>query len=160
MKTAKLFGIFFCILFFVSLAMGAEKSPIERTFKAALSGAEEVPAAKTNGKGEATFRLVKGGEALAYKVTVEGLKDVTAAHIHQGKKGQNGPPVVNLFAGPEKKGKVSGVLAEGTVPADKMFGPLTGKPIKALIDMIESGDAYVNVHTKGHPEGEIRGQIK
>ncbi len=160
MEKLKFFSIFFYILFFVSIAMGAEKSPVERIFKAELSGTEEVPAVKTSAKGQATFHLVKKGEELAYKVTVEGLRDVTAAHIHQGKKGQNGSPVVNLFTGPEKKGKVSGLLAEGTIAADKMFGPLAGKPLKALIDMMESGDTYVNVHTKSHPEGEIRGQIK
>jgi hypothetical protein len=160
MERVKFFGVFFCIFFFVSLGMGAEKPPAERNFRAELSGAEEVPAVKTNAKGQATFQLVKKGEELAYKVTVEGLGDVTAAHIHQGKKGENGPPVVNLFAGPEKKGKISGVLAEGKFTADKMFGPLTGKPLKALIDMMENGEAYVNVHTQSRPEGEIRGQIK
>jgi hypothetical protein len=154
------FVVFFCIFFFASLGMGAEKPPVERSFKAELSGSEEVPPVKTKAKGEATFHLIKGGEELAYKLTVRGIENVTVAHIHQGKKGQNGPPVVNLFTGPEKKGKFSGVLAEGSITAEKMFGPLAGKPLKALIDMIESGDAFVNVHTESHLEGEIRGQIK
>ncbi len=160
MGKLKFFVVFFCMFLFASIGTGAEKSPVERSFKAELSGSEEVPSVKTNAKGEATFHLVKGGEALAYKLTVSGIENVTAAHIHQGKKGQNGPPVVNLFAGPEKRGKVNGVLAEGSITTEKMFGPLSGKAVKALIDMIESGDAFVNVHTESHQEGEIRGQIK
>jgi hypothetical protein len=31
--------------------------------------------------------------------------------------------------------------------------------MSALIDAIESGNAYVNVHTVAHPPGEIRGQL-
>jgi hypothetical protein len=38
-------------------------------------------------------------------------------------------------------------------------GPLEGKSFSELRSMVERG-AYVNVHTKEHPKGEIRGQIR
>ncbi|MCL5024756.1 MAG: CHRD domain-containing protein [Nitrospirae bacterium] len=137
-----------------TLGIAAEKS-----FKATLSGGEETPPAMTAAKGEATFTLGKGGTELMYKVTVSGIENVTAAHIHSGKKGKEGPVVVVLYAGPKKEGAFSGTLSEGTVTGKDLKGSLAGKPLSALVGMIESGDAYVNVHTTKHPSGEIRGQI-
>ena len=42
------------------------------------------------------------------------MENVTAAHIHAGKKGADGGVVVGLFAGP-KEGKISGELAKETI---------------------------------------------
>ena len=41
-----------------------------------------------------------------------------------------------------------------------LMGKLSGKPLSDLVKLIKSGGTYVNVHTDGHPDGEIRGQIK
>jgi CHRD domain len=38
-------------------------------------------------------------------------------------------------------------------------GPLAGKHVSDLIKLIEDGNAYANVHTRQHPNGEIRGQL-
>ena len=65
-----------------------------------------------------------------------------AAHIHIGQRGRAGPVAVPL-CGPCRNG------ARGT--AD-----LTTAGLKAL----ENGRAYVNIHTKKNPAGEIRGQIR
>jgi len=40
------------------------------------------------------------------------------------------------------------------------MGPFTGKTIADLVAEIQAGKAYVNVHTKEHPDGEIRGTIQ
>jgi hypothetical protein len=129
-------------------------------FKAMLSGGEVVPPVKTMAAGEVGFHLGMDGKALAFKLTVSGIKDITAAHIHIGKKGENGPPVVFLFHGPEKKGMFNGTLAEGTITAKDLFGPLSGMTIKDLMTKIDSGDAYAVVHTEQNPGGELRGQIR
>jgi hypothetical protein len=118
-----------------------------------------VPPVKTIAKGEATFQLSKDGKELTYKLTVTDIENVIAAHIHDGKKGKNGPPVVNLFTGSKKEGKFSGMLSEGTITAKELAGQLKGKLFSHFIQMIEDGHAYVNVHTDKHPDGEIRGQI-
>ena len=129
-------------------------------FKAKLTGDESVPAVTTKAKGKAVFHKVNDGKEISYKLTVTDLANVTAAHIHAGKKGEDGPPVAGLFAGPKKSGQFSGVLAEGTVTDKDLMGSLSGKSVKDLVKMIKAGDAYVNVHTDKYPGGELRGQIK
>lgn len=138
-----------------SLVFAAEES-----FKARLSGNESVPAVKTKAKGEAEFKLSKDGKALNYKLKVSNINNVNAAHIHKGKKGESGPVVAGLFAGPKKEGKFKGTLSEGTITEKELMGELEGKSLDALVQLIKSGDLFVNVHTAAYPDGEIRGQIK
>lgn len=139
-----------------SIGFSADKD----SFSAKLSGNESVPKVKTSAKGTAEFKLATDGTGLSYKVTVTDLENVTAAHIHIGKKGKNGPPIAGLFAGPKKEGKFSGVLAEGVITEKNLMGGLSGKSLADLVKLIKSGGTYVNVHTDSHPDGEIRGQIK
>ena len=156
MKSMKiLFGILFTLLMTMSLGMAATQ-----TFHARLSGKEAVPAVKTKAKGEATFKLSKDGKDLTYTLTVKDIDNVTLAHIHAGKKGENGGPVATLFGGPKKEGKTNGMLAKGTITDKDLGGVLAGKTIGDLVTMIKDGGAYVNVHTDKNPGGEIRGQIK
>jgi hypothetical protein len=98
---------------------------------------------------------------MKYEVTVKGIDNVTLAQIYQGKKGENGPVVVTLirFKDLTPTGPVDGLLAEGNITADKLQGPLNGKQISDLTKLIDDNNAYVNVHTKQNPDGEIRGQI-
>ncbi len=155
MKTGKtLLLTVLAVVFTASVGMAAT------TFKANLTGKDEVPAVMTKAGGEAVFKLDKDGKELTYEVKVKGLKDITASHIHAGKKGAEGGPVVGLFGGPKKEGMFSGVLAKGTIMDKDLVGPLAGKTVGDLVTMIKDGDAYVNVHTTEHPNGEIRGQIK
>lgn len=140
-----------------ALGMAAEKS---HTYKAELSGRAVVPQVTTTAKGMATFESAMGGKELQYKLTVEDIENVTAAHIHIGKKGKNGPPVAGLFAGPKKEGKFSGMLGEGTITDKDLVGPMAGKTVKDLIKALRSGELYVNVHTDKYPDGELRGRIK
>lgn len=131
----------------------------EKSFKAKLSPKHEVPSNKAKSSGKAEFKLSEDGKELSYKLQVKNITDTTAAHIHTGKKGENGPPIVGLFSG-GKKGKFSGVLSEGKISETDLMGSLSGKPLDELVTLLKSGDTYVNVHTEGNPGGEIRGQIK
>jgi hypothetical protein len=158
MQMAKVKLLMFVILatiLSVSVGFAAEKS-----FKAKLTGSNEVPSVKTKAKGEIKFKLSKDGKQLSYKLQVKNIENPNAAHIHLGKKGKTGPPIANLFTGPKKEGKFSGDLSEGTITAENLSGELMGKSLADLVQLIKSGDAYVNVHTDAHPDGEIRGQIK
>jgi hypothetical protein len=37
---------------------------------------------------------------------------------------------------------------------------MKGKTLDDLLEQMRAGNTYVNVHTKAHPGGEIRGQIE
>jgi hypothetical protein len=156
MKTVKImiFAVF-ALLLTASLAMAAAG-----TFGAKLSGKESVPAVETKAKGEADFSLSKDGKELTYALKLMDIENVTAAHIHAGMMGENGGPVAGLFAGPKKEGMFSGEAAKGTITDKDLVGPLSGKTIGDLVEMIKQGGTYVNVHTDKNPGGEIRGQIK
>jgi hypothetical protein len=118
-----------------------------QTFTAKLSGKDEVPPVNTQATGTAQFQLSSDGKELNYDLSTMNLQGFMMAHIHQGKSGENGQPVVPLQMG---KGKVS---------SSDFQGPLAGKQISDLADLMKNGGAYVNVHTNQNQNGEIRGQI-
>ena len=134
----------------------------QQSFTAKLSGSNEVPPITTSGSGIATFHLSADGKSLDYQLNLTKMDGVMAAHIHSGKQGVNGPPVAGLFnpsmSGPPT-GAVNGLLKKGTLTSSDLSGPLAGKQISDLVNMIKSGGAYVNVHTTKNQNGEIRGQI-
>ncbi len=147
------------IFLFTVLTSYPAISADEQSFKAELSGLEVVPPIMTGAKGTATFQT-RGDKELTYTITVTDIESVSSAHIHKGKRGEDGSPVVNLSIKPGAMGKFSGTLSEGTITAGDFMGLLKGKPLNFLIDMIRSGDAYVNVHTYKNSRGEVRGQIE
>jgi hypothetical protein len=146
-------------------------SAANTNYKAHLTGDNEVPARDTRAQGQATFKLSDDGSALHYKLNVANIENVIAAHIHLGAPGVNGPVVAFLYGPvPPGGGRTQGVLAEGTITAANLTGPLAGQPLSALMDAIEAGNTYVNVHTNDgvgatntgpgdFPGGEVRGPI-
>jgi hypothetical protein len=128
-------------------------------FVAKLTGKDEVPPKDTKATGTADFELSNNGNMLKYKVNVMNIDKVTMAHIHSGKVGQNGDVVVTLFKSQTPAGPKNGTLSQGDITSVNLEGPLKGKQISDLIKLINTGGAYVNVHTEMNPKGEIRGQI-
>lgn len=143
-----------------------------QNFVAPLAGDQEVPARDTNARGLAKFQLSPDGLVLSYRLIASNIDNVVASHIHLGPPGVNAPVVLFLF-GPAAPGGGGhdGVLATGTATAANLVGPLAGQPLSALIDAMEAGNTYVNVHTNDgvapidtgpgdFPGGEIRGLIQ
>jgi CHRD domain-containing protein len=152
------------ILVAVSAAMTTISSSYAQTipsiFHAILEGDEEVPPVDSDAKGAAIFRTSNDGTELNYRLIVANIEDVTAAHIHLAPRGENGDIVAFLFDPEEPtEGRTNGVLAEGTITSEDLVGPLEGSTLSELIDEMEAGNTYVNVHTVEHRSGEIRGQI-
>jgi hypothetical protein len=65
-------------------------------FRVQLSGSEEVPPVDTKATGSAEF-TAPHFDNIIYSVDVSNMDNVTAAHIHSGKTGANGPILVTLF---------------------------------------------------------------
>ena len=130
-------------------------------FVATLSGDKEVPPVETQATGTAGFTQPHLSN-MSYGVRVNNIEGVTAAHIHQGQEGQNGPIIVTLFKADNETGTgpVSGRLAGGNITNSMLEGPMAGKALEVeLANAIQNGQTYVNVHTVENPDGAIRGQI-
>jgi hypothetical protein len=120
----------------------------------------QTPPVESKAVGVALFRLNRDGDELSYRLLVANIDEVVQAHIHVGPADANGPVVAFLFGPVDPTGRVFGTLARGEITAADLVGPLAGQPLSALIDEIESGNAYVNVHTSDYPMGEIRAQME
>ena len=116
---------------------------VGNNFAATLSGANEVPPADPDGSGSARITTNDVTNQICTDLEVRNISPVTAAHIHRGPAGVNGPPVVNLDAPDDNDSDDCDVIAD------------------ALLDEIRRnpGGFYVNVHTADYPNGAIRGQI-
>ncbi len=125
-------------------------------FNAKLSGQEEVPPVQTTASGMAWFKPMQ--DKVWFKLNVTDMQGVTQAHIHTGKQGENGPPVVTLYKSDTPQ-PINGKLAYGNITANLLEGPMKGKQISDLATAMSNGSTYVNVHTEKYPNGEIRGQI-
>jgi hypothetical protein len=118
-----------------------------QSFTAKLAGNNEVPPVNTPATGMAQFQLSPDGKELSYDLSTTSLNGFMMAHVHQGKAGENGQPVAPLSMG---KGKIT---------SSDLQGPLAGKQISDLVNIMKNGGAYVNAHTQQNQNGEIRGQI-
>ena len=129
-------------------------------YDAPLSGQEEVPAVQTSATGEGEFTVPANG-TMKYRVNVTGITNASAAHIHMAKAGENGEIIADLLNTPTSKDKDTayGMIFRGNLSDASLKGPMQGKTLDDLAAAMDSGDVYVNVHTAGHPDGEIRGQV-
>jgi len=106
-----------------------------------LTGSNEVPPVTTSASGNGTIR-VAGDGSVSGSIKVTGV-NATAAHIHQGAAGANGPVIVPLT----KDGDTFNVPAGAKLTPDQMAA-------------YKAGNLYVNVHSAAHPGGEIRAQLR
>ena len=149
----------------VAVAGGGERDLRER-----LSGYEEVPALSTTGSGDFRAEIERFDDEIHYRLSYRGLESaVTQSHIHFGQEAVNGGISVflcsNLGNGPEGTQACPAAPAtiSGTIGPEDVIGP-TNQGIELgaydeLLDAIEAGITYVNVHTTGRPGGEIRAQL-
>ena len=94
-------------------------------WRAALTGANEVPATSSTATGTFTAALDETAQTLTWTLTVPSITAATAAHIHVGAAGVNGGVVVNLFAAPAS-GPTSSINVSGTARPADLVGSLAG----------------------------------
>ena len=132
-------------------------------FAATLNGSQEVPAVTTGGTGTFSGSYDPDTEILTYTINYSGLGSAaTMGHIHgPAAAGSNADILVDListFGGRTMTLGTSGSGA-GTVNLKVtavITTTVTGDSLRKLLD---SGNAYVNIHTGTNGNGEIRGQI-
>ena len=114
------------------------------TYKTVLTGANEVGGGDPDGYGRAEISVSDGFGQVCWEIKdVTGIDTPTAAHIHYGRAGTNGPPVFTLERSNEGRWQGCKDGAEWTQ------NRLQGNP----------ADFYVNVHNAAYPNGAIRGQL-
>lgn len=132
-------------------------SPPPEKYEAKLSGANERPTPVSTPAGGAAY-FESNGRSVRFLLTVSSIDSVTAAHIHTGSASVAGPVAVNLFIPSAPTGpNFSGTLANSTFVADSIK---LGISLDSLLVLMRQENAYVNVHTRRNPGGEIRGQIR
>ena len=107
----------------------------------------------SNGSGFGTA-VARDGDRVRIAARFQGLTGpLTAAHLHLGQPGTNGPIVVDMESG------IGGNRVIFVARADDLTGPLEGQGILALLNELAAGNIYINLHTAQFPAGEIRGQL-
>jgi CHRD domain len=135
------------VLLTVTGAAGARSQAARIQIVATMVAGDEVPTPKGDvgsARGSFTATLTKSdtGAVLNWQLSFSNLTgDAVAAHIHIAARGVPGPVVVPLCAP-----CTSGVTGTANITA-------------TVLEAIQSDRAYVNVHTKTNPAGEIRDQV-
>jgi len=116
-------------------------------FTASLNGANERPTpVTTTATGSAIITAL--GNQLSWKVDITSAIDsVTIGHIHRGVVDSAGGVIQNLSPTPTGIG-FTGTVALGSAVV-----------VDSVLTLMRAGKAYVNIHTKKNPGGEIRGQL-
>jgi chitodextrinase len=110
-----------------------------------LNGARAVGAAgDPDGSGFAG--LVFDGDAVYYYARVTDVAAPTAAHVHRGRAGENGPVVIGFTADPLL---TDGVIVGSVATSAALAGEILADPTAF----------YVNVHNADFPAGAVRGQL-
>jgi hypothetical protein len=150
-RTCLMVGVTLMGFFVASHALAQRSDPGKSPLFAVLLGGNEVSdegqanVGDPNGVGSAT--VLVAGTTLCFGLTVNNLDAPTAAHIHQGRAGVNGPIVVPLTA--PKTGDPG--ASSGCIP------DVEPDLVEEILTHPE--EFYVNVHTEKFPAGAIRGQL-
>jgi hypothetical protein len=113
--------------------------------------AETDTGSTSTAKGQTQIKVSEDG-TIEFKTKIKNKdgETFTAAHIHQGAVGVDGPPVELLFGGPQTSARHIKQSGEATALADTTGADLCADP----------AGYYVNYHTTEFPAGAIRGQLQ
>lgn len=134
-------------------ALPAAAAPGDTTYLVAeLSGANEVrtaatPAGDPNGVGLSVVAIT--GNEVRYAIAWNNIATPSAAHIHSGITGVNGPVRVEFF-GSALPATVTSVVGRVTTADTALLEAIKADP----------GAYYANVHNVQYPGGAIRGQYR
>ncbi|HYO61669.1 MAG TPA: CHRD domain-containing protein [Actinomycetota bacterium] len=119
------------------------------SFSLELAGDAEVCEGDTcggDGAGTAEVTINSDQNEICYEIALDGVQDVTAAHIHAAPEGEAGDVVVDLDYAGDDAG------AEGCVDGID----------ESILEEVseEPGRHYLNVHSEEYPDGAARAQLE
>jgi hypothetical protein len=154
--------------------------PIDEEFQGPLTGTNEVPSVTTTAAGAIQLALSLD-TVLAFRVDVTGIDSTIWARIYSGAAGATGgDTIATLFVGavacrdannrpindasPTCRLSYAGQLGQGQIVPSQLtlpagYGATPRARFDSVLALMRAGNAYVNVHTKRNPNGELRGQI-
>lgn len=130
----------------------------EVKYNAKLQGSSVVPPVNTTAAGRAVIFV--GEDTLRWKLNITGITDPTMAHIHMGEKGVNGSIIADLLDTAKIEDKSDRTIITGRITAADLEGPMLGKELEDLQSAFNNATTNIDLHTKSHPNGELRGTIK
>lgn len=130
------------VTFAAALALPATALAAPARLAATLNGANETGGGDPNGAGKFSAEADPDTGDFCFTLSATGIDAPTAAHVHTGAAGKDGPPVITV--------QVTGEGSDECVAAE----PDT---LKAILAAPEG--YYVNVHTAAFPKGAVRGQL-
>jgi hypothetical protein len=106
-----------------------------------LWGSNEVPPVQTQAYGAGVINIAADRSVTVTLSVIDMVP--TAAHIHEGAAGTNGPVIVPL----------------NRISERAFVAPDGARLTEAQYAAYKAGNLYVNVHSARHPNGEVRSQI-
>jgi hypothetical protein len=106
-----------------------------------LWGSNEVPPVQTQAYGTGVNNIAADRSVTVTLSVIDMVP--TAAHIHEGAAGTNGPVIVPL----------------NRISERAFVAPDGARLTEAQYAAYKAGNLYVNVHSARHPNGEVRSQI-
>ena len=139
-----------------AVALPLAASAATTTYSFNLNAMQEVPANASPAAGSFQLTVDDVANTISFGMAAFNFQSaVTAAHIHLGLAGSNGPVQYNLLSNADSSGLVFATPNSfGFAGTNKAVGLLLAGDINAA-----PWNYYVNVHTAGNPGGEIRGQV-
>ncbi len=108
-----------------------------------LGGDAEVPdPGPEGGSGSANVDIESDTSEVCFQISVSGIADPIAAHIHAAAAGVAGDVVVDF-----------------DIPANGLAGCVTSDEATVTAILAAPDGHYVNVHTEDFPAGAVRGQL-
>ena len=127
-------------LFALSLLVVCSASLSAQTFVFDLRGTQEVPPTGSTASGGCMATLNQPAAQLSI-TCVHNVINATVMHIHRGAPGVNGTIAFDLGS-----------------PTSPVTATWTGMTPTDISDLL-AGNLYINIHSAGRPNGEIRGQM-
>ncbi len=138
-----------------------------------LTGDQQIPPVNTDARGYVGLKFQDDLNRLVFIVNGENIGNVTGIYIYQNGENRNGTgtAVLDLLNGTRKikkdidkfvsttsEGKMVGTLSIGGATKHDLQGKLKGKSLSDLLTLMVNGTAYIVIHTKDFPDGEISGK--